>query len=45
MLADSIPPVGNRYWEIGFESMEPTLCRFGVEVDPATGEAQGIIGW
>ena len=45
MLADSIPPVGNLYWEIGFESMEPTLCRFGVEVDSATGEALGIIGW
>ena len=45
LLADSIPPAGNRYWEIGFESTEPTLIRLGVEVDPATGEVLGISGW
>ncbi len=45
MMHDGIPPAGNRYWEIGFESTEPTLIRFGVEVDPTTGEVLGISGW
>ena len=45
MMRDGIPPEGNRYWEIGFESTEPTLRRFGVMVDPATGEVLGMIGW
>ncbi len=45
MMSDGIPPAGNRYWEIGFESTEPTLIRFGVEVDPTTGEVLGISGW
>ena len=45
MRQDGIPPKDNRYWEIGFEYDEGFPKRFGVEVDPATGEALGIIGW
>ncbi|MBR6029454.1 MAG: hypothetical protein IKP40_10225 [Clostridia bacterium] len=43
--AGGIPPEDTRYWEIGFESSQPSLTRFGVKVDCVTGEVIGKIVW